>query len=189
MISFLHYSKIKDKYCIAYFGNANEYLVQLKLLRPILEQKFSGTKIYLACKPESMYLLEGEERILDKDTLSLKYRSFAHVRELTCNMKTHPIENFLKESEIKNYVICEKSECNSEKTVIFPKGCLPTKSINPAEYNAQIEGNFMDAGHVIGVENEQLFLAASMGIKTTLINTGKGVNLFSKMFPNALIKN
>ncbi len=40
MISFIEYAKISDNYCICYFGYADEYLVQLRMLQPILEREF-----------------------------------------------------------------------------------------------------------------------------------------------------
>ncbi len=52
-----------------------------------------------------------------------------------------------------------------------------------AGYETEINGNLETAGWVIGVENRFIWEAAALGIKTTLIETGIGTNLYRKMFP------
>lgn len=45
--------------------------------------------------------------------------------------------------------------------------------------------NYIDnVGWVIGVENEFVCFSAMKGIKTTLINSGPGINLFKSLFPS-----
>lgn len=44
-----------------------------------------------------------------------------------------------------------------------------------------------EASWVLGVENEYTYLAASQGIRTTLVATGVGTNLFKQLFPKAEI--
>jgi len=58
------------------------------------------------------------------------------------------------------------------------------KSMCQAEgYFADIDGDVTGAGWVIGVESIALFQAATQGIKTSLIPTGVGTDLYKAMFP------
>jgi hypothetical protein len=199
MMTLPHYTKVKDRYCIAYFGNSKEYLVQLRLLRPLMEAKFPGTQIYLAAKADNMYLLEGLERTIDKETLRDKNRDFGYIRELNCDMSSHPIHNFLKENSISESV-CDKTSKIPGPCGIFPEAYLPTRPLSDNEilqlrsfvarqgYQPKIGGKIEDLTWVIGPENEHVFGAASLGIRTTLIENGLGTDLFKQMFPKAETK-
>lgn len=196
-----HYAKIKDNYCIAYFGYNNEYLIQLKLLRPIIEKELPGIKVYLACKKDSMYLLQNEERILDRETLiDTKYNQFAYVREINCDMLLHPIEELLQESDLPcGPIHIETKITNGRKCVLLTNGILPTKSLTSEKiksaihfiqtkgFNVILNEDISDADWVVGVENEKLYQSAALGKKTTLIPTGLGTNIFKNMFPNSEI--
>lgn len=191
------YVKIKDNYCIAYFGHNKEYILQLKLLRPFMEANFPGVKVYLACRQDALSLLDKEINVLSQEDLKTSKNNFAYIRELTSNMESHPIEDFMNESDIPYGPITTESEMTHKKVVLLTNGVIPVKSLsgnqikaainyikncgNEPELNSSIE----DAGWVIGVENEKLYKSAQLGKKTTLIPTGFGENLFKKMFPNA----
>lgn len=195
-IPFPQYAKIKDRYCIAYFGNCNEYLIQLRLLRPIMEHNFPGLQIYIACKEEAKYLLQDEPRVVSRDELKSNPHEFAYIRELTCNMQDHPVEEFMKESGLRCGPVPLPWRNEPGCCVIYPNGVLPTRSLDQEwlqkitdrvkaeKYEFRINGPMDDAEWVIGVENEQLFLAAATGRKVTLISTGLGENIFKSMFPN-----
>lgn len=188
------YAKIKDNYCIAYFGNNKEHLVQLKLLRPFMEKTFPGVKVYLACRDDCMYLLSEEDRILSKTELKDNKHLFGYVRELLCDMQSHPVESFMLESDIPCGPICEKSNCYGD-CVLLTNGVIPVKPLNGEQikkainyirkngYEPQINGDINRAGWVVGVESEQLYLAAALGKRVSLIPTGFGEKLFKKMFP------
>jgi len=68
-MSLKKFVQTKKKYCISYFGNNNEYIKLLRLLRPTIESQFSGVEIYLACKDEAFYLLQDEPRVCKKNNL------------------------------------------------------------------------------------------------------------------------
>lgn len=201
MFTLPHYAKIKDNYCISYFGNSKEYLVQLKLLRPIVETQLPGIKVFIACKNDSMYLLKNEERILNREELQERKTDFAYIREINCDMQTHPIEELMKESNlpcgpIETPVVEPTKRCVLLTNAIFPTKTLTAKQIQEAislitknRFDVDINGSIESAGWVVGVENENLFLAAAMGIKTTLIPTGLGTNLFKSMFTKGEILN
>jgi hypothetical protein len=198
-----HYLSIKDNYCISYFGLNKEYIVQLSLLRSIIEITYLGLKIYLCCRDDFIYLLENEERICSQTNLEVQKRNFACVREITNSLEYHPVEQLMKESEIDcGPIILEKKEKNLNKTAILTNGYFPTRSltskqikniINSISTEYEINPTNSKNWHlyfdsVIGVENEHLYKAASLGLDTTLIPTGNGENLFIKMFPNNQIK-
>lgn len=143
-----------------------------------------------------MYLLQGEERILSGDDLKSRKSDFAYVRELSCNMETHPIEELMKESNLSCGPIETPTIDLTRRCVLLTNGILPTKTLSAAQiqtaiqyiqkngYEPEINGQIESAGWVVGVENEHLFQAAADGKRTTLIPTGLGASLFKAMFPN-----
>lgn len=196
MIPLPEYAKIKDNYCIAYYGNCKDFLIQLKVLRPFMESKFPGVKVFISCKDEFTYLFSNEPRIITKTELKDNRKQFGYIRELVCDMKSHPIEDFMNESEIPCGPVEVVNKPDSNKCVILTNGVLPTKTLTAEqikkaikyaenkgfipEINTSIDG----AKYVIGVENEQLYEAAVKGSQVCLISTGLGENLFKKMFPD-----
>ncbi len=194
MIAFPHYVEIKDKYCIAYYGNSDEYLIQLKLLRPLMEKTFPGIRIWLSCKDDAIYLLADEPRIINRSNLLLKEKDFGYIREILYNASEHPIEALLNESSIPIEAISIPAK--TQKTtvcILYPENNFGSLSENQIKYiqnfvhghgyTMHIGGNYEYAGWVIGVENALLFQAAAFGIQTSLISGAFGENLYKKMFP------
>lgn len=159
-----------------------------------MEKTFPGVKVYLACRDDCMYLLSEEDRILSKTELKDNKHLFGYVRELLCDMQSHPVESFMLESDIPCGPICEKSNCYGD-CVLLTNGVIPVKPLNGEQikkainyirkngYEPQINGDINRAGWVVGVESEQLYLAAALGKRVSLIPTGFGEKLFKKMFP------
>lgn len=184
------YAKIKDKYCITYFGNCNEYLVQLRLLRPVMEATFPGIQVYIAHKQSASHIFQNSERTLTREQLENNKHEFAYIRELVCDMEKHPIESFMLESDIPLEPV-SPIPTDGQRTFILTRGTLPTKSLTQKQIEtvqrlapgAEINGHIDGAGWVIGVEHEDLFEAAAKGIKTTLIKTGIGENIYKRLFP------
>jgi hypothetical protein len=202
------YIKAKDNYCIAYYGNNKEHLIQLKLLRPIMERTFPGIKVFLACREDSSYLLKGQDRILTREELKDNKHMFAYIRELVCDMQSHPVEEFMKESDIPCGPILEKQQAWGTNCVLLASGVPPVRSLTanqirlailhikkfnggaePEIYGTNPEFDRGIDGHswAVGVESEQLYEAAARGMQVTLIPTGFGENLFKKMFPSGQI--
>ena len=198
MIPLTDYAKIKDNYCIAYFGHTREYLVQLRLLRPFIESTYKGLRIYLCSRDEYTYLFNDEPRILSKSMLQESKNQFAYIREISCNGLTHPVEELMFESEIPCGPIC-KSTKSYGNAVLLTKANPPAKSLSFLQTQKAIDFikskvNVVDIDQkidnydwVIGVENENLYEAAANGKKVSLISTGIGKNLFKMMFPEAEI--
>ena len=195
------YDKIKDNYCISYFGNNKEHLIQLKLLRPMMEKTFPGVNVYLSCRNEHLYLLEGEPRIISKTELNDKKHLFGYVRELLCDLESHPIEEFMAESEIPYEPISYPKTKPSGNCVLLTNGIIPVNCLTADQIqsainyirnkgcNYEINGSIENADWVMGVENEDLYLAASKGKHAVLIPTGLGENIFKNMFTNIEVIN
>jgi hypothetical protein len=198
MIPLPEYVKIKDNYCIVYFGNCKEYIVQLRLLRPIMEKTFAGLQVYLACKDEYMYLLNNESKTLSASSLKTQKQKFAYIREIYTEINKHPVEELMLESEIPFQPICNNTihpELIKGSCLLLTTANPPTRSLNANQIThaldyirkqgcqAHLNKRIDDFDWVVGVENENLYEAASQGKKVTLIPTGFGENLFKKMFP------
>jgi len=199
MIPLPEYAKIKDKYCIAYFGNCDEYLVQLKFLRPIMEKTYPGIQVYLACKPSALEWLEGEENVV---TGTINHREFGYFRELRCDMRSHPVEAFMKESNIHcGPVRAIPIASPTKRGVIIQNGMLPTRSMSMDQILAcrkflfsksctiEMDGDIENADIVVGVESPKLFQAGANGTQVALVPTGFGENLFKSMYPRGTVLN
>jgi hypothetical protein len=196
-IALSQYAKIKDRYCVGYFGKSNEYLVQLLMLRPNIEKAYPGVKVYIACHTDAFQFLSGHERIMTYEELKENERSFAYILNLKCNLMDHPIEALLEESGIPLRIKVPEAKETNNKCIIMPHGIIPTHSMSDAQieeckrraekkkFIPEVSNNFANAGWVIGVENEYFFAAAAHGLKTSLVPTGLGTNLYRKMLERA----
>lgn len=161
-----------------------------------MEATFPGIKVYLAHREDSAYLLKGEDRIIGREELKNNKHMFAYIRELVCDMQSHPVEEFMKESDIPCGPILAKQQSSKGLSQLFTNGVPPVRSLNGKQIQAviahirskgsepAINGSLLpNADWVIGVECEELYEAAANGRHVTLIPTGFGENLFKKMFP------
>lgn len=196
MIRFDDYAKIVNNYCLCYFGSSDEYLVQLRLLKPIFELVFPDITIYLGCKDEKIHLLQDCKHTLKLTEIKIKKNEFAHISEIKFNGRTHPIEDILLESSIANFGIAPASTDKTIKCLIVTKGSHPTKPLTMDQVNKlkrmavargmeyEIDTDIKGTGLVVGVESVQICEAAASGIETILIPTGVGSRLYKKLFPN-----
>lgn len=98
MIAFEHYTKIKNNYCVGYFGFYDGFLKELHAVRPFIERAFPGINLYIACKDESLHVLGNTDRIVKLSELKVRKGEFANYRELWFDGFTHPVAQFLEES-------------------------------------------------------------------------------------------
>jgi len=199
MIGYAQFSKVKDHYCICYFGHADEYLIQLRLLQKKMEREFKGLNIFFGCKDDKVHLLEGCPGVLKISQIKERKHEFAHIKEIKSDGRTHPIEELLVESGMTNLFVTDKAEATTNKCVIvtrsvLPTGNLGTQEINDLERTARAKGfsvsfdsGIEGAGWVVGVESPQIFEAAGRGVRTTLVPTGVGTRLYKAMFPNGVV--
>lgn len=201
MISFTEYAKIANHYCVCYFGPSDEYLIQLRLLKPILEKEFPELNLYIGCKDDKIHFLNGCDQVLKLTELRSRKTEFAHISEIKFNGQTHPIEDFVVGANIANFALSIPVMEKTYKCVIVTKGAFPTKPLEQHKIDKlkkiadsqnmdwEIDGNITGAGLVMGVESVALYEAASQGIETGLVPTGVGTKFYKHLFPNGKIIN
>lgn len=192
MTSFTHYAKIKDSFCICYFGHSHEYLVQLRLIKPLLEKHLPGLNITLCCRDDQYHLIQQGLKLSE---FAAEKNRFAYVFEVNYNHRIHPILDLLNDTGISDFEIHTPMPTKTVKAVIISEGCFPTKSMELSQvkkmiefakeqgFDPEINSNIDNAGLVIGVESCGLFEAGSRGIRTILVPTGIGTRLYKGMFP------
>jgi hypothetical protein len=181
---------VKDRYCIYYVGFCNEYLLILYYLRPAIEAELPGIQIYLCGNN-----LPPGNRIFELSELEAKRKEMAYVRELTCDLVHHPVEELLKESSLTlKYWMPPAIKLCRNNCIICPDGKIPTKSLTSKQIekiklttHGEVGDDIENKDWIVGVENEQLFKAAFNGVRTTLVPTGVGTNLYKKLFPRGEI--
>lgn len=191
---FSKYVQIKDKVCIGYFGYTEEYIVQLRALRPNMESSFPGVNIYLACREEFLGRLKGEPMTMSLGDLKSSRKEFGMVYEVLRGNRCHPIEEFMEASGIPCEVRIPRVERTS-KCLIFPSGGTPADSMRDDQvqkamafarangYRPEFGEDLTGVGLVVGVESPQFYEAAFSGIEAKLVTTGKETKFFEKMFP------
>lgn len=199
MIAFEEYVKIKNNYCICYFGYCNEYLVLLELLRPCIESTFPGMNFYISCKDDCLSFLSDHTKVLPISELKIRKKEFAHIKELKNDGKKHPVQDILEQSNIKLPIFDLQNNQITSKAIIvneniYPTNPLTSKQIQTAIRIAELRGfqvelsnDWNNSGLVIGVESEAVLRAAHFGIPVILADNGIGTNFYSKLFPNLTI--
>lgn len=171
--------------------------MQLLYLLEAVEKELPGIEIHIACKPQLSYLRDhfksGNRLITGKELDTLK-NDFSYVRELKCDLQHHPVEALLNESDLNlSSLLPPEPQSPTRKCIICGSSLPPTKNLPSIDhlvkkaikegYEPTTEQKIEGAGWVIGVESEILFLAAAKGIRTTLIPTGVGTELYHRLFP------
>lgn len=200
VIGFAKYAKVKDRYCLCYFGPCDDYLVQLKLLRPVLESSFPGLKIGFGCRDEKTHIFDDCQYVMKASDIKVMREEFGHIREIRFNGTTHPVEDLLNECRIKQCAVPTPSPIDhTSKCVVVTKGHYPTKDLEKDKverlkkmatesgYYVELDTDVGDAGLVMGAESYKLFEAAGRGIQTKLLPTGLGTRLYKLMFPNGVV--
>jgi hypothetical protein len=94
------YVQICNNYCIGYFGDDDNIILDLKRVRPTIESSLPGMVIFLCCNDSKMELLSGEINVFPRSELYNKLKEVAYVRELTPDADYNVVEELLKESGI-----------------------------------------------------------------------------------------
>lgn len=192
-MEFSKYAAIKDRFCICYFGSSDEYLVQLRLLKPLIEAEFPGIVIHIGCKDNKVGLLGNCEDILRIAEIKLKKFEFGQLFELQTDLKKHPIEAFLDDCGISDRRIVRKPAEQTVICAIVPNADYPTmplsehqiehikKVVKKEGFDPIVTQDASNAGLVVGVESVALFDAIDRGIPTRLVPTGIGTRLYKQM--------
>jgi hypothetical protein len=96
-IPFEMYCKIKNKYCLAYFGRDETTLRKLIEIRPLIELKFPELQIFISCTDTLYGLLENKENIIAESYL--RPFDYGHIRILQLTDK--PLETLIKECDLR----------------------------------------------------------------------------------------
>lgn len=158
-----------------------------------MENTYPGVKVYLSCRDEYMYLLNGQERIISRTELKENKKSFAYIREIFCDLLQHPVESFMKESDIPITTEINVSIQNPSSCVLVTQCNPPVKTLTGSQINnilnhfkhlnPAINKPIDEFDLVVGVESEELYEAGAKGKRICLIPTGFGENLLKNMFP------
>ena len=196
MIAFEEYAKIKNNYCLCYFGQCDEYLIMLEVLRPKIEQAFPGMDFYIGCRDESVNVLSTKDKVLSISELRLKKNTFAHIKELKYEEGCHPIEQILYSCDIENLTVRSEpiQDLTTKATIVthntYPTDPMKEKHIEIARrvaqsrgFEVEISNDWENAGLVIGVESIPFMRAGIAGIPIMLVDTGIGKSLYQNMFP------
>lgn len=195
-----HYAKIKNRYCVCYFGSANEYIWQLLNLRPHIESQLPGIELYISYKDELSNLIKNQPKTITQSNLYVHKKLFAYIRVLQYDLKQskHPVLEFMTESQL-NIPKFVPIESNNRKCVISPQAVFPSKSLSSQQishckelftkrgYVVEIGEDTQDAGWVVGPENLAVFQAGFKNIPTSLIPTGVGKDLYLSLFNGEIL--
>jgi len=92
------YAKIKDRYCVAYFGNRDEVIQKLIKARPSIEKELPGIHVYICCNNEKSDLLKDVPNSFLRSELEIKRNEVVYFRELEDT--ADPVAELLEESSI-----------------------------------------------------------------------------------------
>lgn len=193
-LAFPSYSKIRNRYCVAYYGPCAEFVLQLLYLRPAIEKELPGLELYISCSDNCRNFISDNTKIIFASEINDRKKEVAYLRELRCDLKTHPVWQWIQESQLtlKFLEPPEQKGIITKTCVICKNFILPTKPIPDINrlitwitgQGFAISEDISQADWVVGTENEQLFAAAMRGIKTTLVPTGLGTDLYRNLFPS-----
>jgi len=193
-VPFKDYCLIRNNACISYFGACDEYLVLLDYCLNFVKEQLPGIDLTICCNDNKKHLILFNKVLSFTEFSRLSKKSFALMKEIRCNMITHPISGLLLESNI-NITSFPKNNSKEKTFFVNCQGQLPTHSTNPDVARSYALSNGFqevsskeEASWVLGVENTDLSQAAISGKKITLYSTGIGTNLFQKLFPLCEIK-
>jgi len=219
MIGLTHYAAIHNNYCLAYFGLVPEYVVQLRMLRPLFKSQFPELCLSIACRDELTYFLENEVDIIPYSMMRDRKNHFAYIREIATNLNSpHSLYQLTRESISELEIKGKHRHQVSNRCLICPDGAFPTKSYSDVNklktyaemknYRVCVAGSDIHPGPgavdirpvgkeklalvakadwIIAVENEYLFEGVRLGVKTTLIPTGLGTDLYRFLCPEGEI--
>lgn len=189
-IHFPHYAKIKNKYCISYPGNCYEYVLILQHFLPYLEPQYPEIEIYLYFKN-----YEKDSTISEKELTSNKIHTYC----VNYNFQEHPIEIFMKSSEVNIPILASVNENLNKKCFVIRKNSSHAKNITENQYEKikeiMIQNNLIESNSqeqcdwIIGIEGPEIFNAALSGKHISLVNNGLGTGLFKSMFPHIDVLN
>ena len=95
-IPYKNYIKLKNKYCVQYYGVEESFLIELIELKSKIKSKYPEIDFYISCKDE-LHLKYNKNTIPKSKTFNNEY---AYIRKITYDNVNNPIKLFAKESNI-----------------------------------------------------------------------------------------
>lgn len=95
-IPYKNYIKLKNKYCVQYYGVEQSFLIQLIELKNKIKLKYPEIDFYISCKDE-FHQKHSKDTIPKSKTFNDEY---AYIRKITYDNINNPIELFAKESDL-----------------------------------------------------------------------------------------
>jgi hypothetical protein len=96
-VPFTQYLDIKDKYCMAYFGDDKELLYKILEARDHIEKELKGLKVFIACKDDAKSVVHGKRNIILENTMPYFKGKIAHMCTLE---KKEDLKSLLIEAKI-----------------------------------------------------------------------------------------
>lgn len=90
------YIKIKNKYCIQYYGIEELFLQQLIELKKTILSQYPEVDVYISCKDELH--VKYKDNTIPKSTTN--NNEYAYIRKLTFNNVDNPVLKLAIESDI-----------------------------------------------------------------------------------------
>lgn len=184
------YLKLKNRYCLGYFGVFDEFILQLLYIQPIVEQSFPGLKLYIACR-------DGLDLPGTTPISNLNKYNYGYFRELSFDNINHPVLSIIKETKIQLPSLKPLNKNNKNKIcVIATKGLGVVRSLTDTQvekvkkmaedkgFGVLIDCPLENAEWVIGVESFNFYKTALNGAKRiSLIPTGLSPDFFQIACP------
>ena len=194
MVALSHYAKIINNIGFCYFGHAPEYVVALNYLLPIIRQKYPELTISLYVRDEFVCFGGSPESALER-------AHYAIIKEFKIDPAgDHVIFTFIKDAGLSFPTLPITS--TGTTCLICPHAVFPASSFTPSQietlvriahdrgYHPKVAASTDEidsAAWVVGAENEYVFLAAARGIRSVLMPSGPGTELYRTMFPHGEI--
>lgn len=185
-----------NRYCIAYFGPHDEYIIQLNIVKKIVEKQRSDIIISIVCRDDIDPIIS--ESAIPRSKFNRE--DFAYVRQITDGSNVHPIMSIIKESSISMNGVDFKPINDSNKCVIITHNShsqsmtteqrVKSKELAASKgYEVFFDANDVNVGWIIGLESPMLYLAGISGAKTSLIPSSFGSELYKNIFKRGEVLN
>jgi hypothetical protein len=214
-MSFHDHIKLKDKLCLTYNGHNPEYLIQLKLIKPFLLEKYPGIEITFACREQYRYCIPESISI---EQYNCKNFGYTIPIKFDANSGQHPILFLLKESGIvhkynvrgpigQNGFICPEGNFPTESLDIRQtqhlRSWVQSKGFKPCVVGTSISETRLPidkrpllherlemartAGFVVGVECDMVYEAIGAGVPTAIVAKGNSRELYEALCVKPII--
>lgn len=189
------YNRIKDNYCIAYYGHCKDLILEIKLLLPQIRQNYPEINIFISFLDQYCYFFPEEINFIPKSKMQDQKKNLAYIRELRHDYDIHPLNVFLKESDIEIQPLITLPKPSGNVAGLICQSNSPIKSLSGLEIQKYenyckskgfkvLINEYKNVDWVVGVESEELIDGAMSGKPSSLIESGPGTELLTKMFQN-----